>query len=144
METSIEIYLDNAATTKPCTEAIEATTHALAEEYGNASSSHARGQAAKELLEQSRGVIAEALDVKPQEVYFTSGATEANNLAIRGCAKARGIDAGAIITSELEHPSVTRSVRGLRRAGFTTKHIPAQGGVFDINALREELQDPTQ
>lgn len=139
-----EIYLDNAATTKPCPEAIAATTAALAEEYGNASSIHARGQAAKTLLEDSRRTIADALGVEPEEIYFTSGATEANNLAIRGAAMARGVDAGAIVTSELEHPSVTRAVRGLRREGFTTRHIPAPNGVFSISDLKEALRAPTQ
>lgn len=140
----MEIYLDNAATTKPCAEAIEALTSALTEEYGNASSAHARGEGAKKLLRKSRSVIAEALGVEPAEIYFTSGATEANNLAIRGAAEARGKHAGAVVTSELEHPSVTRSVRGLRRAGWTTKHIPAVGGAFDMDALEQVLASPVQ
>ncbi len=144
MASECEIYLDNAATTKPCAAAIEATTRALAEEYGNASSIHARGRAAKRLLGESRAVLADALGVEPAEVFFTSGATEANNLAIRGAAEARGVDAGAIVTSELEHPSVTRTVRGLRRAGWETKHIPAVGGAFDMDALERALEHPTQ
>lgn len=141
---AMDIYLDNAATTRPLPEAVEATTRVLAEEYGNASSVHARGRAAKQLLEESRATLADAFGVDSGEIYFTSGATEANNLAIRGAAWARGVDAGAIVTSELEHPSVTRSVRGLRREGFTTKHIPAKDGVFDRDALSDALQQPTQ
>lgn len=139
-----EIYLDNAATTKPCAESVEALARAYAEEYGNASSAHARGKAAKRLLEESRATLADALGVEPKEIYFTSGATEANNLAIRGAAEARGREAGAIVTSELEHPSVTRSVRGMRRMGWETKHIPAPGGDFNMTALEQALAQPTQ
>lgn len=144
MESVAEIYLDNASTTQPCAQSIDALVRALSEEYGNASSIHARGKAAKALLEESRATIADILGVEPAEIYFTSGATEANNLAIRGAAEARGRDAGAVVTSELEHPSVTRSVRGLRRMGFTTTHIPAVGGTFDIGALENALAAPVQ
>ncbi|MBQ9067969.1 MAG: aminotransferase class V-fold PLP-dependent enzyme, partial [Eggerthellaceae bacterium] len=109
-----EIYFDNAATTRPTPEAVCALTNALVGEYGNASSIHARGKAAKQVLEDARAIVAEALGVDAEEIYFTSGATEANNLALYGAAGAAGPDAGAVVVSALEHPSVTKTVRGLR------------------------------
>ena len=111
-----EAYLDNAATTKPRPEVVQAMMREL-QNYGNASSVHALGKKAKRVLEDSRAIVAAALGAEPDEVFFTSGGTESNNLAIRGSVMACGISAGRIITSALEHPSVTRSVRGLKREG---------------------------
>ena len=111
-----EAYLDNAATTKPRPEVVQVMMREL-QNYGNASSVHALGKRAKRVLEDSRAVVATALGAEPDEIFFTSGGTESNNLAIRGSVMARGIGAGRIITSALEHPSVTRSVRGLKREG---------------------------
>ncbi len=138
-----EVYLDNAATTRVRPEVIEVMTQALRETYGNASSIHAPGKRAKELLEASRAQIAEVLDVDPSEVYFTSGGTESNNLAIAGCCRARGKDAGQIITSTLEHPAVTRSVRGLKREGWQVSYVDAIAGDFDLDQLAGFLAEPT-
>ena len=82
-------YLDNAATTPVIDEAIEAMNDVLRHAWGNPSSSHRVGYAAKEVLEQSRATIAECLGVDADEIFFTSGATEANNLAVRGACMAR-------------------------------------------------------
>lgn len=138
-----EVYLDNASTTKPRPEVIEVMQRVLEEDYGNASSLHALGKRSKALLEESREVVANALGVYPDEIYFTSGGTESNNLAIRGVCRARGKEAGQIITSALEHPSVTRSVRGLKREGWKVSYVEAVGGNFDLASCEEYFKQDT-
>lgn len=138
-----EVYLDNAATTKPRPEVLEVMSRELLN-YGNASSTHALGRRAKRTLEESRAVVAQALGAEPDEVFFTSGGTESNNLAIRGSVMARGVESGRVITSALEHPSVTRSVRGLKREGdCRVSYVEAVHGNFDLEACRRFLQEPT-
>ena len=107
-----EAYLDNASTTKPRPEVIRVMQKVLEDNFGNASALHSLGRRSHTILEESRVVIAQALGVEPDDIYFTSGGTESNNLAVRGACRARGKQAGQIITSALEHPKVTRSVRG--------------------------------
>ena len=113
----------------------------LAESWGNPSSPHAVGRKAKAVLEESRAVIADALGVDADEVYFTSGSTESNNLAIRGACLAHREHPGQIITSSLEHSSVTRTVRGMRRdSKWPCAYVEAPDGVLDLGQLRELLQ----
>lgn len=132
-----EVYLDNAATTPTRPEAIERMDEVMRTAWGNPSSVHAAGCRAKEVLEESRAVVAGALGVAPDEVFFTSGATESNNLAVRGVCSARRETPGQIVTSTLEHASVTRSVRGMRReGGWKVSYIDAVGGALDLDQLR--------
>ncbi len=134
---SAEVYLDNAATTPTRPEAIERMDEVMRTAWGNPSSVHAAGCRAKEVLEESRAVVAGALGVAPDEVFFTSGATESNNLAVRGVCSARRETPGQIVTSTLEHASVTRSVRGMRReGGWKVSYIDAVGGALDLDQLR--------
>ena len=137
---SAEVYLDNAATTPTRPEAIERMDEVMHTAWGNPSSVHAAGCRAKEVLEESRAVVAGALGVAPDEVFFTSGATESNNLAVRGVCSARRETPGQIVTSTLEHASVTRSVRGMRReGGWKVSYIDAVGGALDLDQLRRAL-----
>lgn len=138
-----EVYLDNAATTKPRPEVAEVMVRMLSGVYANASSLHAPGKAAKTVLEQSRETVANALGVDTDEIYFTSGGTEANNLVTRGVCRARGKEAGQIITSTLEHPSVTRSIRSLKREGWPVTYIDAIDGQFDMAALKQAIKQKT-
>lgn len=140
MKTKTLVYLDNAATSKPRPEVCAVMMRELQENYGNPSSLHELGRRAKAVLEESRKVIAEHLGVEPDEIFFTSGGTESNNLAIRGVCRARGKEAGGIVTSALEHPSVTRSVRGLKREGWDVQYVEAVGGSFDFSALERYLK----
>ena len=134
-------YLDNAATTQPLPEVVARMNEVLAESWGNPSSPHAVGRRAKAVLEESRAVIADALGVDADEVYFTSGSTESNNLAIRGACLAHREHSGQIITSSLEHSSVTRTVRGMRRdSKWPCAYVEAPDGVLDLGQLRELLQ----
>lgn len=143
MQVHKEIYLDNAATTQPYQEVTEVVSEAFRENWGNPSSSHAVGQKAKKSLEQSRALIADALKVSEEELYFTSGGTESNNLAITGACLAREGFSKSIITSELEHPSVTKTVRGLKRSGWNTEYIDAKKGAFNIEKVRDTLSSGT-
>ncbi len=135
-----ETYLDNAATTRTRPEAIERMNEVMRDTWGNPSSVHAAGKRAKAVLEEARADVADALGVDAHEVYFTSGATESNNLAVRGVCSARRENPGQIVTSALEHASVTRSVRGMRReGGWKVSYIDAVGGKLDLDQLREAL-----
>lgn len=140
-----ESYLDNAATTPTRSEVIERMNEVMRDAWGNPSSVHAVGMRAKEVLEESRATIAGALGVEPGEVYFTSGATESNNLAVRGVCSARRDNPAKIITSTLEHASVTRSVRGMRREkDWPVTYIDAIDGKLDLGQLRDALtESPT-
>ena len=107
------IYLDNAATTKPCAEAAEALVRCMTEQYGNPSSLHRKGLEAQHVMEHARQQIAAALGCKAQELLFTSGATESTNLALRGAAAAHGRKRKKIITSAVEHASVRQTLAQL-------------------------------
>lgn len=135
-----EAYLDNAATTRTRPEAIERMNEVMRDAWGNPSSVHAAGRRAKAVLEEARADVADVLGVDAHEVYFTSGATESNNLVVRGTCSARRDKPGQIVTSTLEHASVTRSVRGMRReGGWEVSYIDAVGGKLGLDQLRGVL-----
>jgi len=113
---SVMIYLDNNASTPVDPEVSDAIFSCLKRDFGNPSSSHMQGRRAKELIENSRSVIAEFLECSQDEIYFTSGGTESNNLALLGSAMLHRT--GHIITSAIEHPSVFNVARHLEAAGF--------------------------
>lgn len=115
------IYLDHGATTPLLPEAWEAMRPFFLERSGNPASSHRAGRSARQALEDARDRIAHLLDAHPDEVIFTSGATEANNLAIFGLAGQRP---GRIAVSPIEHPCVTEPVRQLAAAGFDIEWLP--------------------
>lgn len=136
-----ETYLDNAATTMPYPEVVETVCEALRDNWGNPSSSHHKGREAKGILERSRATIASSIGVHPDEVYFTSGGTEANNLAIIGSclAQRERHGQGMVVTSTLEHPSVTKTVRGLKREGWPVEYLGAVEGELDLARLSDLL-----
>lgn len=137
-----EAYLDNAATAPMHPSVIEAVARTMRDVFGNPSSQHAKGRAAQELLVESRAAVAEAVGAFPDEIYFTSGGTEANNLAITGAGAAFAREhgrPGTVITSALEHPSVTKTVRGLKRDGWPVVYLDARGGELDLAVLDRAL-----
>ena len=140
---SCNAYLDNAATTPTLPCAIDAMNDAMRNAWGNPSSAHAIGREAKAVLESARARLASCLGVDADEIYFMSGATEANNLAVRGACMARKKESRRIVTSSLEHASVTRSVRGMRREGWSVEHIEDIAGEFDMSQFRRALAKPT-
>jgi len=108
------IYLDNAATTRPDPAALAAMRAFEDEHHGNPSSQHAAGVAAAREVERARQAVADALGAAPDEIVFTSGGTESNNLALKGAPLPRG---GHVVVSAIEHPSVLRTADALRRRG---------------------------
>lgn len=136
-----EIYFDNSATTCPSDEVLAFYTRVARENYGNPSSRHARGGAAKRELTEARRKLCEALGTKEGHLVFTAGGTEANNLALfgRAYAKERFARGGRIITTEGEHASVALPLDALARAGFDIVSIPTRGGALDMTALMAAL-----
>ncbi len=113
-----EIYFDNSSTTKVCREAAEKVMEMMTENYGNPSSLHTLGFRAEKELNAARANIAVKLSAKPEEIYFTSGGTESNNLALFGAAHARRKRGNRIVTTLIEHPSVLNTVKELEKEGF--------------------------
>ena len=136
------IDLDANATTPLLLEAWEAMQSALREAYGNPASAHAVGRKARQLLEGARERIAILLGAAPDEVIFTSGATEANNLALFGLAGAAGAH---VIASHIEHPCVVEPIRQLEARGFTVDWLPANAsGIVTAEAAIARLQPTTR
>src|SRR5262249_28396691 len=114
------IYLDNNATTPLLPAVLEAMRPFLTEAYGNPASAHWAGRRARQVLEDARERTAALLGAYPDEVIFTSGATEANNLAVFGMA---GDAPAHLITSAIEHPSVVEPIQRLSARGFTVDRL---------------------
>src|SRR5439155_23455690 len=114
-----QLYFDYNATTPLAPIVQQAMLPLLAEQFGNPSSSHALGRAAHEAIEDAREYLSLLIGCDPEELVFTSGGTESNNLAIKGMAFRRGIaEGGHFVISAIEHPSVVEPVRFLERLGF--------------------------
>lgn len=131
-------YLDNSATTKPCTECIDAVTNMLQSNWGNPSSLHNLGIDAMKEVITARSAIADSLSVSREEIVFTSGGTEANNLAVFGAVKAKKRLGNRIVTTSIEHESVLQSVQELEKNGFEVVYLtPDKQG----NITKEQLFD---
>ncbi len=140
----MEIYFDNAATTKIIPEVREIMLKTMDEEYGNPSSMHLKGVGAEKYIRYAKNVISKQLKCEPKELYFTSGGTEANNLALIGIVQANKRTGNHIITTSIEHPSVYNPVLYLEEQGFrvTFLKVDAEGKV-DLEHLKRELCDET-
>jgi len=137
------VYLDHSATTPVAPEVLEAMTPYHRDLFGNASSLHEHGRKARQALDHSRQSIAEHLGTKPEEIVFTSGATEANNLAIIGTAFASS-QHPHIVTTSIEHHAVLHAVRWLEEQGYPVSYVhPDASGKIDPEAVREVLRDDT-
>jgi cysteine desulfurase len=135
------IYLDNNSTTALLPDVLAAMEPYLSTVYGNPASAHRAGQLARRALEDAREHVASLLDAYPDEVVFTSGATESNNLALRGLA---GDPPGHVVSSPVEHPSVAEVVQHLATHGFTASLLPVHAdGVVQADALEKMLQADT-
>lgn len=136
------IYLDNNATTPLLPAVWESMRPYLTEAFGNPASSHAAGRQARRALEDAREAIAAHLGADAEEVIFTSGATEANNLALFGlCGEAPG----HLLASPIEHPSVLEPLRRLSESGFTLESLPVErSGCLRAEALAERLRPDTR
>lgn len=140
----MEVYFDNAATTKVIPEVKDIMIKTMEEEYGNPSSMHRKGVEAEHYLKRTREIISRQLKCEPKELIFTSGGTEANNLALIGIAMANRRAGNHIITTKIEHASVINTVFYLEEQGFrvTFLHVDANGKV-DMEHLREVLDEET-
>jgi cysteine desulfurase len=138
------IYLDNSATTKPYPEAINSFVTVSNEYYGNPSSLHSLGGKAERLLTQSREQVAKLLGVKPSEIIFTSGGTEGNNLAIKGAALENQSRGKHIITTAIEHPSVSEACKQLEALGFEVTYLPVDNrGFISVDLVKKAIRDDT-
>ncbi|MBI3408880.1 MAG: cysteine desulfurase [Planctomycetes bacterium] len=132
------IYLDNSASTPMLPEVWEAMRRCLLDRFGNPASSHRAGRQARQAIEDAREQIANLLEARPDEVIFTSGATEANNLALFGLCGDLG---GQIAISSIEHPCVTEPARALARRGFTLSTLPVdEWGVLQIPPVQARTE----
>ncbi|MBQ1596800.1 MAG: aminotransferase class V-fold PLP-dependent enzyme, partial [Clostridia bacterium] len=137
-------YFDNSATTKPLPEAVDAVARAMTETWGNPSSLHAVGDAANEQLEAARRTLASAFGCKPQEVYFTAGGTESNNIAVFGTVEALKRRGNRIVTTAVEHPSVEECMKRLEADGFDVVRLPVDtAGRISEEAIFEAVNEKT-
>lgn len=142
--TSRRIYLDHSATTPVDPRVAAVMTHSLTEIYGNPSSVHGFGQQARAAVDRARREVAALIGAKPNEIVFTSGGTEANNLAIRGLCEA-AVDHGRhIITSAIEHPSVRGVCETLEKRGWEITRLPVyENGIVRVEDLDAALRPDT-
>jgi len=135
----LECYFDNSATTKVCDLAVGEIYPLLTENYGNPASLHKKGDEAKAALDLARVNVAKALSCNPDEVYFTSGGTESNNIAIFGAVEALKRRGNKIITTAIEHPSVSNAMARLERQGFEVVRLPVDkfGKINEMDLYRE-------
>ena len=139
-----EIYLDNCATTRTDPDVAGVALKLMTTYYGNPSSLHKKGLEAQLLLEQARGKIASALGCEPQEIYFTSGGTEANNLAILGAFWAHHRRAKGVVGTQTEHSSVLGALRHLSQQGASvTLTPPSQDSCADPKSITDCIDENT-
>jgi cysteine desulfurase len=139
-----EVYLDNSATTKVAKEAVDAMVHALTVAFGNPSSLHRKGMEAEKIVNKAREKLALFLGVKAREIYFTSGGTESNNLAIKGAAYARRRYGKHLITTSIEHPSVLEVFKQLEEEGFSVTYLDVdEKGHINLEELKQAIKPDT-
>jgi cysteine desulfurase len=141
-----KIYFDNASTTPTAPEVIEAMNIFHKEKYGNASSVHSFGKSSKVLLEETRDLLASFIGAKPKEIFFTSGGTESNNMAIKGLAfKNLHSNKKHIISSSIEHSAVFETLNYLsENFGFKVTFVkPDKSGFIDIRKIENEINPDT-
>jgi len=139
----MRIYLDNSATTKVNSKVVKEMEKYNSLEYGNPSSQHSLGEKAQKTVTKAREFIAKTINAKPQEIYFTSCATESNNITIQGLAKAN-LEKRKIIISSIEHPSIAEPCKFLESKGYKIVRIPVDAqGHIRLDSLKRELSDDT-
>ena len=138
------IYLDNSATTKPCEKAVQKALEMMTNKYGNPSSLHSIGLDAELEIENARDIIAASMSVRPDDIYFTSGGTEANNLAILGTYEKRKRYGNRIITTKIEHSSVLECAKELERLGCDVVYLSVdENGHISLEELKEAVNEDT-
>ena len=139
-----EVYLDNSATTQALDEVAKVVYEVMTKEYGNPSSLHRKGIEAEKLINTAREEISAFLGVKPSEIYFTSGGTESNNIAIKGVATSLRRRGKHLITSTIEHPSVLDAFRHLEKEGFMVTYLSTdKEGYINVKELEKAMTPET-
>lgn len=138
------IYLDNSATTKPCASAVENINKCLTDNWGNPSSLYSFGIDAETEVNLARAAVADMLNCREDEIFFLSGGTEANNLALTGTAEAKRRTGKRIVTTSIEHPSVLNTLQNLESKGFEVIRVkPEKDGNIDYNKFISQINDDT-
>lgn len=138
------IYLDNAATTKTHSKAVEAMMPYFSQHYGNASSIYGLGAESKKAINQARETIAESLGVTPQEIYFTAGGSESDNWALVAAAEAYEAKGKHIITSKIEHHAVLHTCQYLEKRGYEVTYIDVdENGILKLEDLKAAIRPDT-
>jgi cysteine desulfurase len=138
------IYFDNSATTKPYKEVIDSFVKVSSDFFANPSSLHKLGGQAEGLINQARNQMAQLLNIKPREIYFTSGGTESNNLAIKGSAMMYKKRGNHIISTAIEHPSIRESLEQLKAQGFEITYLSVDSdGRINIDDLIKSIREET-
>lgn len=138
------VYLDNNATTKTAPEVVEAMKPYWSELYGNPSSMHSFGGRVKRAIDEGRNHVAALLGAHPEDIVFTSGGSESNNLAIRGTLESLDGSKRHLITTRVEHPAVLSVFRFLGKQGYRITELPVHAdGLLDIDALNQSLTPDT-
>ena len=138
------VYLDNAATTPMDPKVIEKISSEMTNDFGNASSQHAFGRKARQVVEAARHQLAETINAEDKEIIFTSGGSESNNTAIFGTARARKKISKKIITTKVEHPSVLNPMKRLAQEGYEIVYLDVdEAGHINLKDLKRELTPDT-
>jgi len=138
------IYLDNAATTKTCKEAVDAMLPYFTEIYGNPSTIYSLGQECKEAITDVRETIAESLGAKSNEIYFTAGGSESDNWALKATAQAYSGKGKHIITSRIEHHAILHTCEYLESEGYEVTYLDVDSdGVVDLEQLKSSIRPDT-
>ena len=138
------VYLDNSATTPIDREVVDAMLPFLTEKFGNASSIHFFGQEARGAVDKARHQVAGIINSRPNEIVFTSGGTEANNLAIRGLVEANDKYGKHIITSAIEHSAVREVCQDLEKRGYEVTYLPVyEDGIVKIEDVEDAVREDT-
>lgn len=141
----MEVYLDNSATTKCYENVREIVGKIMCEDYGNPSSMHRKGVEAERYIKEAKETLAKLLKVQEKELFFTSGGTESDNLALIGCARANHRAGKHLITSSIEHPAILNTMQYLEQEeGFRVTYLPVdEDGRIKLDALKEALCEET-
>lgn len=140
----MEVYLDNSATTRAFPEVAELMTKIMCEDYGNPSSLHMKGVEAEQYLRYAKETLARILKVNEREILFTSGGTESDNLALIGCALANSRRGRHLITTQVEHPAVLKTMQYLEDMGFSVTYLPVdKSGRIRLEDLQRALTPET-
>ncbi len=138
----MRVYLDHAATTPVDEEVLEEMLPYFTKKYGNASSLHSFGREARDAIERSRERVAELIGAESEEIIFTAGGTESDNIAIKGIAFRKG--KGHIITSQIEHPAVMATCQHLEKKGFDVTYLPVDKyGMVSPEDVENAIRDDT-